>query len=67
MDVFDGLPDPILVDILDKVGDVKNLASLQFPLKAILLAHPSVRVTRPPSRPCCYHRVATRFSSQQLL
>ncbi|CAF2109951.1 hypothetical protein Bca4012_094509 [Brassica carinata] len=25
MDVFDGLPDPIVVDILDKVGDVKTL------------------------------------------
>ncbi|KAJ4879638.1 F-box protein [Raphanus sativus] len=25
MDAFDGLPDPIVVDILDKVGDVKTL------------------------------------------
>ncbi|KAG7597921.1 F-box-like domain superfamily [Arabidopsis suecica] len=25
MDVFDGLPDPIIVDILNKVGDVKTL------------------------------------------
>ncbi|CAH8382997.1 unnamed protein product [Eruca vesicaria subsp. sativa] len=25
MDVFDGLPDPIVVEILDKVGDVKTL------------------------------------------
>ncbi|KAG2318685.1 hypothetical protein Bca52824_011898 [Brassica carinata] len=34
---------------------------MQLPLETIQLARPSVRVTPPPSRPCRYYRILSRF------
>ncbi|CAH8306697.1 unnamed protein product [Eruca vesicaria subsp. sativa] len=49
MDVFNGLPNAIIVDILNK-----------FPLKAIQLTRP-----HPPTRACHHHQVTTWFSCRQ--